>query len=154
VFGYGSHLEGYRDGEYQKTGFQKMIDDAEAGNPIEVWGDANAARDMVYVKDVVSAILKAMASKYACGLYNISLGDTLSLQEEAEAIRKEFRPLSCIINLPEKENNIEECLYDVSKARRDFGWFPRYAFADMLKDYKLERESGKHQHLVDGRRMA
>jgi UDP-glucose 4-epimerase len=155
VYGYGPHMEGFKDGKPYKTGFQVFIENAVAGKPIEVWGDCEKGRDIIYVKDVVSVIILATKRKTALGLYNIASGKLLSLREEVEEIVKAFSPIthrSKIIYRPDKPNSIEPFLYDISKAKRDLGWYPKYSFAEMLVDYKKEMESGKFNFLVEKRK--
>lgn len=156
VFGYGPHLEGYKNGKYHKTGFQIFIENAIEGKPLEVWGDRNRGRDIVYVKDVVSAILLAIGNTSADGMYNISSGRLLTIDEEAKEIVKVFSSKSTpspIIYRPEKTNSIEPCLYNIDKAKKEFGWSPKYSFEDMLIDYKSEMYSGRFKFLLDKRRI-
>jgi len=63
VYGYGPHMVIYKNGKLVKTGFQIFIEHASVGKPLEVWGDANKGRDIIYVKDVVSAIILALKRK-------------------------------------------------------------------------------------------
>jgi UDP-glucose 4-epimerase len=155
VFGYGPHLEGYQDGKYQKTGFQIFIENAMSGKSIEIWGNPKAARDIIYVKDVVGAIIKAMISDQADGLYNIASGKLLSLEDEVHAINLIFSPgkPKKIIYRPKKPNGIESCAYNIDKARKDLDWMPLYSFRQMLVDYKKEMNSGRFKFLVDMRKQ-
>lgn len=156
VYGYGPHTEIFKSGKPIKTGFQIFIENATAGKPLEVWGDPRKGRDIIYVKDVVSAIILALKSKDAAGLYNIASGRLLSLQEEAEGIIRVFSPAdhpSEITYRPEKPNSIEPFLYDISKAKRDLGWSPKYSFEEMLLDYKREMGSRRFEFLLKKRRQ-
>lgn len=156
VFGYGPHLEGYKHGRYIKTGFQIFIEKAIEGKTIEIWGDPHIGRDIIYVKDVVSAILLAIKSPDADGLYNIASGNRLTLEQEVKEIIKAFSPEnspSDINYLPEKKNGIEQCQYSIDKAKKDFGWSPSYTFAEMLRDYKLEMASRRYEYLLEKRRI-
>ena len=155
VYGYGPHMEGFRDGKPEKTGFQVFIEKALRGETIELWGDCNKGRDIIYVKDVISAIILAMKSDTAGGLYNIASGKALSLKEEAEAIVRAFSPVdspSQIVLRPDKQNCIDPFVYDVSKAGRDLGWYPRFSISDMLEDYKREMQSGRFNFLIEKRK--
>ena len=156
VYGYGPHTEIFKDGKPLKTGFKVFIENAEKGLPLELWGDPAAGRDIVYVKDVVAAVVAALEKSGAAGLYNISSGHLLSLQEQAEAIVATFSPpgrAAEIRVLPEKDNHIESYVYDIDKAARVLGWKPAYSFADMLVDYRREMESGRFALLVEKRRQ-
>src|SRR5262249_7670627 len=92
VYGYGPHTEIFKDGKPIKTGFQIFIDRAEKSEPIELWGNPENGRDIVYVKDVVDAVSRALSHPDARGLYNISSGRLLSLREQAETIIRVFSP--------------------------------------------------------------
>ena len=156
VYGYGPHTEIFKDGEPIKTGFQIFIESAMACRPIEIWGDSSKGRDIIYVKDVVSAFIKALNSNKVVGLYNIASGRYLSLREEAETIANAFWGNDSepeIIERPELPNSIDTFLYDISKAKRDLGWSPQYNFEEMLIDYKKEMESNKFGYLVEKRRL-
>jgi UDP-glucose 4-epimerase len=151
VYGY-TRPEFYLDGKPVKAGFEVFIDNAMAGRPIEVWGDPKNGRDIVYVKDVVSAFIAAINSDSAAGLYNITSGRLLSLKEQVETTIKVFSPKdhrSEIIYRPEKSALFKSFLYDISKARKDLGWYPKYSFEDMLIDYKKEMESGRFNFLLN-----
>jgi len=155
VYGYGPHMEGFRDGKPEKTGFQVFIDKAISGETIELWGNCDKGRDIIYVKDVLSAIILGLKSDTASGLYNIASGKALSLKEEAEAIIKAFSPVdhpSQIILRPDKQNSIDPFVYDISKARRDLKWYPRFSIAEMLEDYKKEMKSGRFNFLIEKRK--
>lgn len=156
VYGFGPHTEIFKDGKPIKTGFQIFIDNSKAGLPIEVWGDAHKGRDIVYIKDVISAFIKAINHKDAIGLFNITSGTRLTLMEEVESIAKVFwngegKPV--IIERPEKENNIDNFLYDISKAKEVLDWSPQYSFEDMLFDFIKETNDNNFGYLVEKRKM-
>jgi UDP-glucose 4-epimerase len=155
VFGYGPHTEGFKEGKPHETGFKVFVERARRGEPIELWGDCEKARDIIYVKDVVSAIILALKSKNAVGLYNLGSGKLLSLREEAEEITHAFSPVerpSEIVYRPRKPNSVEPLVCDISKAKRDLGWSPKYSFREMLEDYNKEMQSARFSFLVEKRR--
>jgi UDP-glucose 4-epimerase len=155
VYGYGPHTEIFWHGKPIKTGFQIFIENAIAGKPIEVWGDCEKGRDIIYIKDVTEAFLCALMSSDAEGLYNISSGRSISLRDEVQIIVKVFcgeNGKSKIVYKPEKSNSIEYFLYDNSRAEKDLGWTPKYSFEDMLVDYKREMEDGQFSFLIEKRR--
>ena len=155
VYGYGPHTEIFKDGKPMKTGFQIFIESALEERPLEVWGDCTQGRDIVYVKDVVDALVKVVQSKTAIGLYNIASGNPLTLKEEVEEIARAFWPRRSapkIVYRPEKPNSTEPFLYDISKAKKELGWIPKYDFRKMLVDYKTEMEKGRFDHLLEKRR--
>lgn len=155
VYGYGPHTEIFKDGKPIKTGFQIFIDNAKAGKPIELWGDSTKGRDILYVKDVITAFYKAIDAKGVKGLFNITSGIRLTLRQEAETIAKVFwkdgsKPQ--FLERPEKTNSIEPFLYDISKAKIELGWSPAYSFEDMLHDFIQEEKNSTYAYLLEKRR--
>jgi len=156
VYGYGPHTEIFKEGKPIKTGFQTFIDQAIEGKPIELWGDINVGRDIIYVKDVVDAFVKVLASDTAHGMYNITSGKYLTIKEQAQTTAKVFwDPASSpvYIERPEKAHGMDSFLYDNSKAKEEFGWAPQYNFEQMLEDIKKEMKNKKYEYLLTKRKM-
>ncbi len=155
VYGYGPHTEIFKDGQPMKTGFQIFIEKAIACRPLEIWGDCDVGRDIIYVKDVVSAFIRAIDNPTASGLFNITSGNYLTLRAQAQTIARLFwgsttQPI--IIERPEISNGMDSFLYDNSKAMRELDWGPKYQFEDMLIDYKIEMESKRYEYLLHKRK--
>jgi len=140
IRGYGS-----RDTKYN-TVFHQFIQKARKGEPIEIWGDHKAVRDLIYIKDVVAAIVKALRSEKAHGLYNIGSGKGLTIEDEAKAIIKAFSPPdnpSRLVYRPDiEEVRKRSYVWDISKAKRDLDWEPKYSYEEAMADYKKEMERG------------
>lgn len=155
VYGVGPHSEIYVNGKYYKTGIQTFIENAINGKPIEIWGDPDITRDIVYIKDVARAFSLAIKSPNAKGLYNMTLGKTTSLKEQAETVIKLFtvNEKSQIKYCPEKKNNTPSFVFDMGKAKQDFGYIPEYDnFEKMMIDYKKEMLSNRFEFLIDSRK--
>ena len=154
VYGVGPHSSIYVNGKPYKSGIQTFIEKAKMGKDIELWGDPHITRDIIYVKDVAHAFLLALESDQTRGLYNMTSGTELDLQEQAEAVIRVFGDpeKSHIIYRPEKPNNTPSFLFDMSKAKEDFGFSPKYtSYIDMMQDYKKELESGRWALLMEER---
>ena len=85
--------------------------------------------------------------------YNMTSGTQLDLEDQAKAVIEVFgnkEHKSHIVYKPEKENNTPSFLYSMEKAKKDFGFIPKYTdYMEMMKDYKKELESGRWEVLVD-----
>lgn len=143
VYGVGPHGSLLDNGKIRKSGIQIFIDKAKMLEPITVYGDTSAFRDIVYVKDVALAFVKAARSNNAIGLYNIGSGSKTSLLEQAETIASIFSPeppKQSPVNVdPSKPNNIVSYSFDIKKAQADFGYTPQYpTFKDIMEDWKKE----------------
>ena len=143
------------NGKPMKTGFQIFIDKAKSSTPLEVWGDSTKGRDIVYVKDVINAFIKAINNDTAKGLYNITSGKRLTLLEEAQTIAKIFwgdETKPEIIQRPEIANHIDSFVYDISKAKKELNWEPEFTFEKMLLDFIEEDKNNTFGYLIEKRK--
>lgn len=156
VIGWGPHAEIYIDGKYYKSGFQVFLEKSESGEDIEIFGDSSIIRDIVGVKDVARATRLAIESDNAKGLYNITSGYPLSLDEQVRTMVEFFSPSgrpSMIKYKPEKKNNSKPYLFSIEKAKKDFGYSPIYIpFVKILEDYRKERELDRVKFLTQARK--
>lgn len=155
VYGVGPHSSIYVDGKLYKSGIQTFIESAQRGEDIEIWGDPHISRDIIYVKDVAEAFFLALQSEKAYGLYNMTSGTELDLEDQVKAVIKVFGTQgneSRIVYRPDKRNNTPSFLFDMTKAKNDFGFVPKYtSYVAMMEDYKSELESGRWDVLIKSR---
>lgn len=156
VYGVGPHGTIYVNGKAYKSGIQTFIEKAQKGEDIELWGDPHISRDIIYVKDVAEAFRLAIESDRTKGLYNMTSGTELDLEDQARAVIEVFgdpQKPSRIVYRPDKPNNTPSFLFDMSKAKADFGFVPRYtSYVEMMKDYRAELESGRWDILIQDRK--
>lgn len=155
VYGVGPHGTILVNGKPYKSGIQTFIEKAQSGGTIELWGDPHISRDIVYVKDVARAFYLALASSDTSGLYNMTSGVGLDLEDQARAVIEVFGDGSGaqIAYRPDKPNNTPSFLYSMEKAKRDFGFEPEFTdYVTMMRDYREELESGRWDVLVDSRK--
>ena len=110
------------------------------------------SRDVVYVKDVARAFYLAIKSENTTGLYNMTSGRGVTLQQQAEVIAdiwaKSPEKKSKITYKPEIINNTPSYLFSIEKAKRDFGFVPKYSdFRVMMTDYKKDLDAHRYQEL-------
>jgi UDP-glucose 4-epimerase len=90
-----------------------------------IYGDGTQTRDFTYVKDVVSANLKAMESQ-ATGVYNIAYGKRISLNDLAEKINRYTGKNIAPLYDKARKGDIKDSLADISAAKEAFGYEPEY----------------------------
>ena len=145
VYGVGPHGTIFVNGTPRKSGIATFIDNAIAGNDIEIWGNPHIKRDIIYVKDVAKAYVMAIESEKTRGLYNMTGHVQIDLEEQARTVIDVFckEKKSRVIYRPEKSNSTPSYLYSMDKAERDFGFKPEFTdYHVMMEDYKNEMESG------------
>lgn len=134
----------YVDGVKHKIGYRVLIDNAINGKPIEVWGDPNRKKDMVYVKDFCQMLYKAVISDRNFGYYNVGTGIGTSLIDQVKGMIDVFGEegnKSQIIMRPDKPN-APQYIMDITPAIEELGYQPKYDYISSLKDFKLEMEKG------------
>ncbi|MDR0813161.1 MAG: NAD(P)-dependent oxidoreductase [Oscillospiraceae bacterium] len=154
VYGVGPHSEIYVDGKPYKSGIGTFIEKAQNGEDIEIWGDAHISRDIIYVKDVAEAFFLALCSDKSYGLYNMTSGTELDLEDQARAVIEVFgdNEKSNIVYRPDKANRTPSFLFDMTKAKNDFGFVPKYiSYTEMMKDYKKELTAARFDEFFRGR---
>lgn len=149
VHGYGEilgHLN--TDGSYTKSTFEIFFEKVLRGEKIEVWGDQTIVRDHIYIKDVLSAIRAAIDVKGKSGIYTIATGKGYSQYEEAQALNTVFGGGKSVIELhPEKPGLTRGYIYDISKAKAELNWAPKFTdMVDLYSDYKKEWESKRFKN--------
>lgn len=155
VYGVGPHGTIYVNGKAKKSGIATFIDNAKEGKDIEIWGDPHTYRDIIYVKDVARAFVLALQSEKTYGLYNMTSGTKLELDEQVRAVVEVFggEKTSQIVYRPDKKNSTLSYVYSMHKAKRDFSFEPQYtSYRKMMEDYKAELESGRWELMKQQRR--
>lgn len=150
VYGVGPHDTILVNGKPYKSGIATFIDNAREGKDIELWGNPHISRDIIYVKDVARAFRLALESDRTYGLYNMTSGVPLDLEDQARAVIEVFGKGkgSKIVYRPEKPNNTPSFLYDMSKAKRDFDFEPEFTnYVSMMEDYKQELDNPRWESL-------
>ena len=130
----------YVAGKERPIAYRYMIDRAITGADIELWGNPDAFKDIVYVKDFCQMLYKALFAKTDGGLYHVGTGLKTTLREQIEGIIEVFSPKShpsSIIPRPDKDS-FPSFVMDIENARRDLGYEPEYDYLSYLRDYKQE----------------
>jgi len=128
------------NGVKKKMAYLVIIKKAIEGEPIEIWGDPTIAKDIVYVKDFIQMIEKAINSKTAQGMYNVGTGMPTTLEEQIKGIIEVFsKPdkKSSVIYRPEMPSQTSY-FYDISRTKDDLHYEVEYPYLEMLRDMKKE----------------
>lgn len=144
----------YVDGIEKKIGYRYMIDLASKGGNIELWGNPDAFKDILYVKDLCQMMYKALLSSVNGGTYNVGTGIKTTLQEQIEGMINVFNPVdkkSSIVYKPEG-NSFSSFVMDINNAKDDLGYEPEYTYIKYLEDYKKEQELKRFDDLWLGKK--
>ena len=138
----------YVDGIKRMISFRLLMDRAESGDAIEVWGDPSRSKEMLYVKDLAQLIQQCIESPLEGGIYNVGSIKQITLEEQIDGIIKVFTKcnVSKKIYCPEKPDALLNHL-DSSKTIKELGYSPKYSYLDSLIDFKKEMEMNRFKKL-------
>ena len=102
------------------------------GEKLTVFGDGTAARDYVYVGDVVEAVLSAFAGNWK-GVYNIGTGVATSVNDLIAAMTEILGPPPGVTRAPERPGEVQRSCVDATRARRDGLWEARTTLIEGLR---------------------
>jgi len=129
----------YVNGVKKWMGYRYIIDQAIKGNTLEIWGNPNSVKEMVYIKDLVQLIELCVKSEIEGGIYNVGSGNPISIEKQIKTIADVFAKdkKSNIIYCPHKLSSPQFVL-DIKKAKKDLGYNPKYDFYSLIVDFKQE----------------
>lgn len=102
-----------------------FLDRALRRLPVQIWGDGSVVRDYIYVEDVADAFARALMYQGVGGVFNISSGVGVSLDQllgEIEALTG--TPVDRQY-LPSRPFDVPYNVLDNGLALKELGWSPR-----------------------------
>lgn len=150
IYSYHPNKYYYVDGKLKIIAYRMFIDKAIAGEDIEIWGNPQMKRDVVYVKDLTQMFILAIEKETKRGIYNVSNGTELTLEQQVKDTIEVFSPpdkKSKIVYRPEMKIKDIKYHYDISNAVEDLGYKPKYFHIEMLKDMKEEMKKERFDFL-------
>lgn len=131
----------YINGEKKWLAYRFLIDQAQKSLPIEVWGNPENRKDMVYIKDLLQILEGTLTTQYKGGIYNVGTGVGTSLEEFIDAVIEVFSPrnhLSKKIYLPDEKSS-PQFILDIDKTINELNYTPKFttpeAWLSDLKKY-------------------
>jgi nucleoside-diphosphate-sugar epimerase len=106
--------------------------------------DLNPKRDYIYLDDLIDGLVKTLYYNKQFSIYNFGSGTELSVNEIIQIIQRVASTNKKIISQNhERRNEIMNVIADISKAKNDLDWTPKYSFEngirEILKDLKNDK---------------
>lgn len=149
VYAYHPNKYFYVNGDKKVMAYRYIIESAIEGRDIEIWGDPNKGKEIVYVEDAVQLIEKCLLTQCDGGVYNLGRGIPVTLEEQIKGIVEVFsKPMkqSKLIYRPDKPD-AREYVNDISKSKTELGYQPRFDYIAGLKAFKHEMETQRFEKL-------
>ncbi len=107
---------------------------AERQKPVEVWGDGEDVRDLIYVSDFVDAMVLAMLKVKSYAVFNIGLGKAYKVKDILRKIMKIDGYKDGAMRLdPSKPTMIPKRRVDLTRMKRVLGFEPAVSLEEGIK---------------------
>ena len=142
IYSYSPNHYIYPNGVKTLRPLYKLIRNAMNSKPLEIWGDPQYAKDMLYVNDFSQMLCKAAQVDLEGGFYNCGTGVPVTLQEQIETVIKVFSPKDNPSKIKYLTNKIAGggILMDVDNAKKELGYKPLYDCEKLFQAFKEEME--------------
>ncbi|KWU44936.1 UDP-xylose synthase [Rhodotorula sp. JG-1b] len=122
------------------------------GEPLQIYGDGQATRSLMFVHDLITGLIALMESSYSEGPVNIGTvdeGTVLSWAEEILSVVRDLRASGAIAPLPrgQAESTVEfvpavvddppRRKPDITRAKNELGWEPKWPVRAGLEETVL-----------------
>lgn len=113
------------------TFVRKML----AGETITAYGDGSATRDHTYVADVVQGVLAALDRPEGYRVFNLGESRTVTLRDLLAAIERATGVTATISWEPARAGEMPATFADISRAKAELGYDPRYPLERGLHEF-------------------
>ena len=122
-----------------------------------IYEDGHQSRDLIYVSDIVQALLLSMDHPSAKNeIFNVGTGQPVSILQVANVLREKINPaLKVNITNDFRAGDVRHITSDITKIKGKLGFLPQYSFEtgiDKLLEWVIEQH--KDKQVEDKSRMA
>ena len=132
-----SNAYGPRQDPKGSVGFiAAALDSVINRKPLDVWGDGTVIRDYIYMDDIIQALIMASNVDFPKGIYHLSSGVGLSINEVIEIIGKVTGTRPDVRYTCGRDFDVPKVVLDNTRLRK-LGWIPRVSIDEGI--YKTWR---------------
>ncbi len=128
----------YGPRQHLEKAIPRFVTSALLGKSITVHGNGSSERDFMHVSDLARAIdilIHAPLKKVVGEVFNVGSGKAISIEKIARTIVQEMNvPKSLVKYVGERPGQVTTFACDFSKMNSLFGWAPKKAFIDGLRE--------------------
>ncbi|HET7115152.1 MAG TPA: GDP-mannose 4,6-dehydratase [Hanamia sp.] len=112
--------------------FTRLID---AGKPIPFYGDGTTSRDYTYIDDIVNGISCALNYLGGYRIYNLGESTVINLKTLVRTIENQIGKKAMLNHLPMQQGDVTSTYADISKAKKELGYDPKYDFETGIREF-------------------
>jgi GDP-L-fucose synthase len=135
LYGYGDHFEPERSHVVSALIYKFHRAKLSGAPAVDVWGSGATRRELLFVADLVDAVLHFMLNvqaKDVGGFVNIGLGEDMAIRDLADLIKDIVGYSGKLVFDPSKPDGMPRKLMDVSRAAR-LGWRAKIKIPEGLR---------------------
>ena len=112
--------------------FTRLIDE---GKPIPFYGDGSTSRDYTYIADIVNGISCALDHLQGYRIYNLGESNVIDLKALVQTIENAMGKKAILNQLPLQEGDVNITYADISKAKTELGYHPKFDFETGIREF-------------------
>jgi len=120
--------------------FTRLIDEDKA---IPFYGDGSTARDYTYIDDIVNGISCALTHVKGYHIYNLGESKVIDLKKLVAVIEGALNKKARLEKLPLQQGDVTITYADISKARSEIDYAPKYDIESGIKKFTEWYNSNK-----------
>ena len=123
----------YGPGQSMRHGFgliRTMLQHAQAGTTLEIWGDGENVRDYIYIDDVVDVTLRLIHLPEDCGTYNLGSGVGYSINQVKDLVETVCGTVLNSTYRTARGVDVRNVVLDNTRICAKLAWQPAVALAD------------------------
>lgn len=120
-----------------RSGFgliRTLLDHAQRGSEMHIWGDGESVRDFLYIDDMVEACCKVLKNNSdAWRIFNVGMGEGHSINQARKLVEEiTGRPLPASYH-PPRPGDVRRIVLDCSKLHSELGWSPTISLDEGIR---------------------
>lgn len=130
------------DGKKKKLGYRFLIEKAEKGEMIEIWGNPKNVKELVYVNDFVQLVECCLTAKNNGGIYNVGNDFPHTFEEQIKIMCEVLNPkdkMSEIIYKPDMPSS-PQFILEIEKAKKELGYKPKFDLKETFEAFEKEKK--------------
>ena len=112
--------------------FTRLI---QEGKPIPFYGDGSTSRDYTFIDDIVDGISCSLNHIGGYKIYNLGESKVITLKHMVEVIEETLQIKAILDKLPLQQGDVSRTYADISKAKIELGYDPKYEFEAGIKNF-------------------
>lgn len=102
---------------------------------IPVFGEGTSRRDYTYIADIVKGILLSIEKCNGFKIYNLGESQTIDLKNLIALIEQGLKKKAIIKRLPVQPGDMKETFADITKAKKELGYDPKFSIRDGIRKF-------------------